>query len=205
MRYNLPVLPQTSFESDRYFTQDEFRTWVRARKRDLERFELLNGRIVMNPPSGWPQGEVGLAVGSMLRSFVKQRDLGRVFGSDQGFELPSGDTVAPDAAYVSAQRWQAGEPHEPGGFPSIVPDLVVEVLSPSTATRDRGEKKAIYERNGVAEYWIVDALGRSILRFDLDESSGENRYALPQRFEEGDRFASSVLAGLDFDVGEILA
>src|SRR4029079_6548928 len=98
----------------------------------LEGVALLNGRIVMNPPGGWPQGEVALTVGALLRAFVIERGLGRVLGSDQGFELPSGDVVSPDAVFLSAERWGASEPHEFGRFLRVVPDIVVEVgLSPS--------------------------------------------------------------------------
>src|SRR5262245_59470675 len=157
--------PVTSFESDRYFSQSEFARWCQTSRDDMNRYELLNGRIVMNPPSGWPQGEVGLTIGSLLSLHVRRGKLGRTFGPDQGFELPSGDTVAPDVSWVSTERWAASAPHVPGKFLSVVPDLVVEVLSPSTASRDRGEKKAIYERNGVREHWLVDARARQVVSF----------------------------------------
>ena len=76
---------------------------------------------------------------------------------EQGFDLPSGDTVAPDVSFTSKARWDAAPPPRPGKYLQVVPDLVVEVLSRSTKTRDRGEKKAIYEANGVAEYWLVNS------------------------------------------------
>lgn len=134
--------PQYSFESAQYVTQDEFASWVAKRMSDLERCELLSGRIVRSPPSGWPQGETAAVIGAGLLAYVRGANLGRVFGPDQGFELPSGDTVAPDAAFVSTQRWAATETHVPGKFLRVVPELVVEVLSPSTASRDRGEKSS---------------------------------------------------------------
>lgn len=165
----------------------------------MERLELLNGRIVMNPPSGWPQGEVALTVAALLRAFVVERGLGRVFGSDQGFDLPSGDSVAPDATNVSAERWQASEPHEIGRFLQVVPDVVVEVLSPSTASRDRGEKKAIYERNGVNEYWMVDVIARRMSRLAL----ADGRYGAPVVFEHGERFESLLLTGFGIDLAAI--
>ncbi len=124
-RYDRVVHLETAFESERHFTRDEFAEWVARRTSDLERLELLNGRIVMNPASGWPQGEVALSVAALLRAFVVERGLGRVFGSDQGFDLPSGDTVAPDAAYVSVERWRPSELHEIGKFLEVVPNLVV--------------------------------------------------------------------------------
>ena len=52
----------------------------------------------------------------------------------------------------------------------IVPDLVVEVLSPSTARRDRTEKSAIYARNGDDEYWLVDDRKEEVLLFRRQES-----------------------------------
>lgn len=54
------------------------------------------------------------------------------------------------------------------------PDLVVEVLSPSTAKNDKGYKKTVYESSGVPEYWIVDPVGRSIEVYLLQDS----RYVL---------------------------
>ena len=51
------------------------------------------------------------------------------------------------------------------------PDLVVEILSPSTARYDRGRKKNIYERNGVREYWIVDIANRSIEQYILENGA----------------------------------
>lgn len=193
--------PVTSFESDRYFSPEDFARWCAATSDDLNRYELLNGRIVMNPPSGWPHGEIGVKVSARLFNHAREHALGRVFGPDQGFELPSGDTVAPDASWVSAARWTAGEPHQAGRFLKVVPDLVVEVLSASTASRDRGEKKAIYERNGVREFWLLDPAARRISRFVLKERV----YGAPEVFEDGAHFRSTVLPLLEFAVMDLMA
>ncbi len=192
---------ETSFESVRSFTQEEFTQWCEANLDAFNRFELLNGRIVMNPCGGWPQGEVGLSLGALLTVHVRRNSLGRTFGPDQGFELPSGDTVAPDLSWVSSERWVATEPHLPGKFLRLAPDLTVEVLSPSTASRDRGEKKAIYERNGVREYWLVDTAARRVTRFVLEGQT----FGAPCVFEEGARFSSVVLADFAFGLPEIFS
>lgn len=188
-----------TFESCETFTQAEFAEWVAVRPGDDNRYELLNGRIVMNPPAGWPYGEGEADALGPIQQFVRRRELGRVFGPGQGFDLPSGDTVAPDVAFVSTERWRTTVP-EPGKFLRVVPDLVVEVLSPSTASRDRGEKKAIYERNGVREYWLVDVRARRIVRFNL---RGE-RYDVGSVFEAGDTFASEGLVDLRAPVEDLL-
>src|SRR5262245_44822041 len=113
-----------SFESTETFSQAEFAEWAAARSGDVNEYELLNGRIVMNPPAGWPFGEAEADVVGAIQPFVRGRDLGRVFGPSQGFELPSGDTVAPDLAFVSTERWRAA-PRDFGRFLRVVPDLAV--------------------------------------------------------------------------------
>src|SRR3990172_8882761 len=176
---------ELTFESTAPMTQGEFFEWVDDRSRwDPNHYELLNGRAVMNPPAGYPHGEIDANVIRLLGGFVAERRLGKVFGSSQGFELPSGDTLEPDASFVSRERWQSAPLPEPGKFLRVVPDLVVEIISASTASRDRGEKKAIYERNRVREYWLLDWRTRELTLFNLvgdrfDEGTVWGERALP--------------------------
>ncbi len=145
-------------------TQEEFETWCASFDgSELGRFEFLYGCVVGEPPASWPHGKLDLSIGRRLASHVEDRGLGLVFGSSQGFALPSGDTVAPDAAVVLRGTWDAAPPPTPDRFLTVVPDLVVEVLSPSTQRRDRGPKRDIYERNGVREYWLLDSRRRAII------------------------------------------
>lgn len=191
------------FESTRTVTPEEFAALIAAREAagDRGHYELLNGRVVMNPPAGYPHGEVGSKVQRLLGSVVWARDLGKLFDSSQGFELPSGDTVEPDHAFVSNERWAAAPAPEPGRFLRVVPDLIVEVLSPRTASQDRGEKKAIYERNGVREYWLVDAQAREVTAFHL----AAGRFDAGEAHGSTDSFASQVIEGLTVAVRELMA
>ena len=154
----------------------------------------------MNPPAGYPHGAVESRAVRLLANFVFDRQLGEVFGSSQGFELPSADTVEPDASYVSRARWAAAPAPEAGSFLRVAPDLVVEILSGATAARDRGEKRAIYERNGVGEYWLVDPAARSLTLLVLEGVS----YGAGRVLGEHDEVASSVLPGLRFRVAQVL-
>ncbi|HEY8207024.1 MAG TPA: Uma2 family endonuclease [Myxococcaceae bacterium] len=184
------------FESVRYVTPEEFRGFVEERERagDVNGYELLNGRVVMNPPAGWPHGAVGSTIQWLLNDRVRRNNLGLVFDSSQGFHLPSGDVVEPDHSFVSNERLRALTP-KAGEFLQVVPDLVAEVLSGSNAGRDRGEKKGIYERNGVREYWLVDPRARTLIAFAL--ASG--RYGPADPLTEDNRYRSPVL-GLEFEV-----
>jgi Uma2 family endonuclease len=195
------VLPELAFESTRTLNQSEFTGWLRKRSSwDCSRYELLNGRVVMTPPSGYPHGFIEGKIGGILEPFIRERQLGVYLGSSQGFELPSGDTVAPDHSFVSTDRWQAMPPPQEGEFLRVVPDLIVEILSPSTASHDRGEKRAIYERNGVREYWLVDSRARELVVFTLHAG----RFDAGQVCAEGAVFRSEILTGLEVDIRSIL-
>jgi Uma2 family endonuclease len=191
---------EVSFESTRTMGQAEFADWVRAHEGwDPNHYELLSGRIIMNPPAGYPHGEIENKVGRLIGNFVDARRLGKVFGSSQGYALETGDTLEPDASFVSNARWAAGPRPEPGRFLRIAPNLVVEILSASTASRDRGEKRSAYERAGVEEYWIVDWRAREIVAYGREgEAFGKERVC-----SDRERFASSLLAGLEFEVQEL--
>lgn len=157
------------FESITTMDQGAFAAWIESRPaHDLNHYELLNGRVVMMPPAGWPHGGVEARLLRRMGNVAEPAKLGRVCGSSQGFELPTGDTVEPDASFVSIARWRAASPPITGKFLQVVPDLIVEILSPSTATRDRGEKKAIYAAAGVREYVLVDPRARTLTIFTLD-------------------------------------
>ena len=148
---------QTAFRSEERFTQAQFYDWLREYGRWAKgRYELIGGRIVMTPPAGFPHSKVIVKLVTILLPHVEKRGLGEVFESSAGYELPSGDTLAPDASFISTGRLAAGPPPEHGKFFGIVPDLAVEVLSDSSVKRDRIEKKEIYALNGVDEYWIID-------------------------------------------------
>lgn len=181
------------FESVRSVSPGEFRGFVEERERtgDINRYEFLNGRVVLNPPEGWPHGAVGSALHVLLGT---QNHDGLVLGSRQGFQLPSGDVVQPDITFLSYGRLKAAEP-EYGEWLRAVPELVAEVLSPVTASRDRGEKKGIYERNGVREYWLVDPRANTLTAFTLKDG----RYGPAAPLNEGDRYRSPVL-GLELEV-----
>ena len=196
----MPTMAEPIFESITTMDQAEFATWIEQRSDwDVHRYELLNGRVVMTPPAGWPHSENEVSVVVVLHDFVRANGGGRVLGSSQGFELPTGDTVAADASFVSDVRWSAAPPPEREKFLRVVPDLVVEVLSKSTASRDRGEKKAIYAAAGVREYWLVDSRARTLTVF----LASAGHFDGGRSFGEHEAFASTVLAGLVVDVARL--
>ena len=193
----MQAVSEPVFESITTMDQPAFAAWVRQREWDSYRYELLHGRVVMTPPAGYPHGAVAVRISSPIAALARATRA-IVFDSSQGFELPTGDTVAPDVSVVSAERWATTTPIT-GKFLRVVPELVVEILSESTASRDRGEKKGIYGAAGVLEYWIVDTRARTVTVFTGD---GE-RFDAGRILCEREELQSRVLPALQLLVASL--
>jgi len=153
----------------------------------------------MTPPSGWPHGGIESEIIRRLGTHVKDHQLGIVLGSSTGYDLPSGDSVAPDVSFIAAERFAKGPKPCVGQHLEIVPTLIVEILSPSTSRRDRTEKKELYARNGVDEYWIADAKRREITVF----FRAGRRYATGRNFGPKATVRSKVLPELSLLAGDV--
>jgi Uma2 family endonuclease len=171
-------------------TQAEFEEWSAACDTiDDNHYEFLYGCVVAEPPARWPHGKIDGSMTYRLAAHVEARGLGLVLGSSQGFALPSGDTVQPDTAVILNDTWAAAPPPVRNRFLTIVPDVVVEILSPSTARVDLRVKRDIYERNGVREYRIVDPPRRAVT---VLVAGADGRFTA-ERIAVGDEPACSTL------------
>jgi Uma2 family endonuclease len=126
---------------------------------DGSHFELIRGELVAMTPAGGRHGEITLAIGAILRGYVKEHGLGRVVCNDTGvFTGRDPDTVlAPDIAFWSRARL----PEMPEGFVEVPPDLVVEVVSPSDTQAHLHQKVLEYLDHEVALVWVVDPKTRT--------------------------------------------
>jgi Uma2 family endonuclease len=193
------MIAETAFRSEERFTQAEFWRWLQERpSADINHYELINGRIVMTPPAGWPHGSIEGNLVHLLNDHVRKAKLGMVLGSSTGYDLPSGDTLEPDVSFISAERFAAGPAPVRGKFLRIVPNLAVEILSRSTSRRDRVEKKQIYERNRVDEYWIIDPDRREVIVYHL----GKRGYGTGRRLRAA-RIPSRVLPKLPASAADL--
>ena len=120
---------------------------------DGNRYEFIGGRLYMTPAPVIRHHFVSQRLESALRRTLERTGRGLVFDAPVLVEFPgAGDRVQPDIFFVSNERRRiVGERQVTGA-----PDLMVEILSPSTAHRDRGVKLDLYARRGVREYWIVE-------------------------------------------------
>ena len=101
------------------------------------RGELIRGELCQTMPTGQEHGEIVMNLGALLRMFIKPRKLGRLTGSDAGVWLernPESTVREPDIAYFSAEKMPLGT--RITGYAEVVPDLVVEVVSPNNSLRE---------------------------------------------------------------------
>ena len=124
-----------------------------AMPRDDYRYELVKGELTEKmPPPGMRHGEVSTRIVTALGNYADLNDYG-VVGLTHGYRLESNpDTVrAPDVAWIAPGRIIG----EPAGYPQIVPDLAVEVKSPSDSLRDMDERAEMWLSYGSREVWVA--------------------------------------------------
>lgn len=126
------------------------------------RGELIRGELCQTMPTGQEHGEIVMNLGALLRVFIKPRRLGRLTGSDSGVWLERDpDTVRePDIAFFSAEKMPLGT--RVTGYAEVVPDLVVEVVSPNNSLREINDKALMWLSYGVSLVWAVNPDTRSV-------------------------------------------
>jgi len=137
---------------------------------DGMRHELIDGEHYMTPSPTRRHQDVALNVAVLLVMFLREHRLGHVYMAPLDVLLSDFDVVEPDVLYVSAERLQRQQDER---YVADAPDLVIEVLSPSTRHVDRGAKHRLYERYGVAEYWVIDPVVETVQVFRLEDGRFE--------------------------------
>ena len=161
------------------------------------RYELIDGELIMSASPNLPHLRNQTKLGFKMVQFVELNDLGEVFYSDADIVLSDTDVLKPDLSFVSKERAHILTYANIQG----APDLVVEILSPSTARRDWGVKRELYAKHGVKEYWIADPANKIVWVMLLKDGVLE----IQQTCHPGDTIASSVLAGFTVEVNDIFA
>jgi Uma2 family endonuclease len=168
---------------------------------DLLRHELIDGEHYMTPA---PSRKHQRAAGNLyliLGMYLREHPLGRVYFAPLDVLFSDFDVVEPDLLYVSREREerQGTERYLAGA-----PDLVIEVLSPSTRRVDEGAKFRLYERYGVPEYWVIDPISETVRIYRLvngtlqlhDETSRGKGISVPV-------FTTPLFPGLEITLEDI--
>ncbi|MDE2688627.1 MAG: Uma2 family endonuclease [Chloroflexota bacterium] len=159
------------------------------------RYELLDGELILSPSARTAhQRSVG-KIFKRLSDFVMQNELGEVFIAPYDVVLDNFNVVQPDILFVSNERTHIITELNIRG----APDLVIEVLSPSTAQRDRTQKRDLYAQHDVKEYWQSDTDAKSVQVLTLENGV----YRVAGIYTAGQTILSPLLQGFSLNVDEI--
>ena len=175
------------------FTYEDYRTAPPDK-----RYELLDGELLLTPAPNLKHQRLQLRLGMRLAQFIEERGLGELFFAPCDVVLSNTDVVQPDLLFVSRERQYllSGGDNVRGA-----PDLVVEILSPGTAERDRGYKRTLYARHGVKEYWLVDPAAETVWIHTLRNGSP----GLAHTSGREQTLPSPLLAGFELDLDAIFS
>ena len=176
------------------FTYEDYKNLPES---ETQRYELLEGELVMVPAPSFEHQSISIHLEVRLYEFVRRRDLGIVLDAPLDVVLSEENVVQPDILFISKARRKIIHKEEIRG----APDLVVEILSPYTAGRDRTLKKKLYARYGVKEYWLVDPEEKTIEVLKLGQR-GFERFAV---YKRPDTLQSPLLAGLQIPLREVFS
>ena len=187
-------------KKDRMHTYADYVAWP-----DDHRYEIIQGLVYsMAPGAGEVHQSVSVDLIYQFRAHLKDKKC-KIFHAPFDVLLPekgelfenSTNIVQPDILVVCDK-----DKIRPRGCYGP-PDLVIEILSPSTAKRDLKDKRRLYQRSGVREYWIVDPVNRTVHIYKLGENG---TYGFPDIFAEDEKIKVSLRDHeLEIDLGIVFS
>ncbi|MEM6592703.1 MAG: Uma2 family endonuclease [Cyanobacteria bacterium P01_C01_bin.73] len=158
------------------------------------RLELVNGKVIVMSPSGYESDEVAAEAIRLLGNWVRPRRLGRVAASSAGFRLPNAnqDVRAPDASFVSAERLR----RSPQSFAELVPDLMIEVKSPTDSLDELEAKISEFLSLGTQVALLINPQTQTVAVYRAEQPAvilaNQDRLTLPD-----------ILPGWEVSVAEL--
>ena len=162
---------------------------------DGNRYEILEGELVMVPAPGEPHQFASMALSVALYVFIMANRLGRLYAAPFDIKLAPRNVVQPDIIFISNARMHLLTEANVQGSP----DLAVEILSRGTRRRDRTTKFRIYAEHGIAHFWIVDPVARTLEAYQLTD----NTYTLTDRRAGDETFEPALFPGLSIPLATL--
>lgn len=158
--------------------------------KDGQKADLIDGVIYMASPDNTDANRLNVWLAAILEFFIEDRELGDLFTSRVAYRITSEHGPEPDLGFLPKEL----ATNRRRGFVVGPPALAIEIVSPDSVSRDYILKRALYEKHGVKEYWIID----------LDERRATFLCLRNGKFEEisvvDSIFHSEVLPGFWLDI-----
>lgn len=151
-------------------------------------YQLIGGQLIMTPAPLIYHQEISKRLEYLLYEYVElKQKLGKVYDAPVDVYLEDEETYQPDIIFISNNRLGIIKKEKIEG----APDLIIEILSPSTAYYDLVHKKEVYAKHRVKEYWIVDPMGKWIELY----KNVNGAFLLTTKARKGESVCSEILAG----------
>lgn len=176
--------------SNRLYTYEDY-----LKLNDDNQYELIGGELIVVPAPKTIHQRLSHRLNRLLSDFVISNDIGEVMYAPIDVVLNENNKPQPDILYIAKHRLNIIKEKYIDG----APDLVVEILSPSTINRDRVEKSRLYYTHGVREYWLVDPDAGIVEVF----THGEKNWNLSGAYCKEEILSSPLLKGLKINLKNI--
>jgi Uma2 family endonuclease len=159
------------------------------------RHELIDGEHEVTPAPNRRHQKILRNLSHVVHAYARDTGAGEVYFAPFEVKLSESDVVQPDLVFVAAEHAHRFTDAGLGG----PPDLVVEILSPSTSRRDQTLKRKVYEKFGIAEYWLVDPEGEVVSVHRLEGG----RYTAGERLSGPTNLRTALLPGLAIPIASL--
>lgn len=160
------------------------------------RYQLIDGNLYMAPSPGFDHQSTIVSLTLLLANHVNKHQLGTVLVAPMDVELDRHNVFQPDLMFISNSRRNIIHEKRIKG----APDLVIEILSPSTRKLDVTIKRLEYARAGVGEIWFVDRKGRKVTVHDFTDCG----HPLVRVLVPADTLSTPLLPGLQIPLSPLL-
>jgi Uma2 family endonuclease len=163
------------------------------------RHEIIDGEHYVTPPPSVRHQRILGRIFNVIQNYLDAHPIGEIFVAPVDTLLGEFDIVLPDLLYISDDTRSRFLTTKNLQGP---PDLVIEILSPTTKRRDQTLKRELYERAGVTEYWLVDP-ARDVV--DVYRRETGDRFGKPVEYAKTAILTSSLFPNLEVAVDRALA
>lgn len=160
-------------------------------------YELIGGKLIMSPSPSFFHQCIQYHLANILGSFAAQHELGIVVGAPLDVRIGDEDVFQPDLLFIRKERVPLLEKDKL----RVIPDLVIEITSVSTAYQDFGRKSTMYCHYGIEEYWIIEPDDE---RIEIRRKHGDF-YQIEAVLSKQGVLKSPLFPGLSIPVSEIFA
>ena len=156
---------------------------------DGNRYEIIGGHLIVSPSPSYRHQQVSFQLSVVLGGYIAVHGNAQAVAAPMDVYLSPNDVVQPDLLVVLNERAEIIKSRGITG----APDVVVEIISPSSMETDFLKKSKLYERFGVQEYWIVNPENQMVSVQTLDG----DRFAIAGEYSRDDILTSQVLEGFE--------